>query len=346
MSILKTTLRVESADSTSKINILTSNNVDITSGVVHRKIKLNAGKEKAITTPENGARGNYLYVKSSDSNPKHTSIQIESKTTGRVITLYAGEYGLIPLSNQEIDEAQLRATVTHGTAELEYFFGTRGEELGESALVVFDRDDYWHISTLDVSTGIPNDIQSTGLEVKRFPNISFMGVVNRKGYTIRFSTQYGNIITLCINRNGRVEYNTDTNCSFYHGSGKANLITWNSDRNGTRSFAIYFDGDRVYQHEFFGAKNIYIDDNWDDCTNDGTFPIKVVGYEGRDGVEALCLIKGASSKLVKTTNKNSGESSNTFTYSNGNFIAVETLLGEGRTLEQLEIFNSKGTLLK
>ena len=62
MSILKTTLKVESADSTSKINILTSNNVDLTAGVVHRKIKLNAGTEKKISTPENGARGNFLYV--------------------------------------------------------------------------------------------------------------------------------------------------------------------------------------------------------------------------------------------------------------------------------------------
>lgn len=179
MSILKTTLKVESADSTSKINILTSNNVDLTAGVVHRKIKLNAGTQKAISTPEKGARGNFLYVKSSDSNPKHTSIQIESRSTGRVITLYVGEYGLIPLSNQDI-EGELRATVTHGTAELEYFFGTRGEEIGENVLIVYNNGS-WFISTLDVSTGIPNDVYNTGLEVKKYPNVSFMGAVNRKG---------------------------------------------------------------------------------------------------------------------------------------------------------------------
>ena len=346
MSILKTTLKVESADSTSKINILTSNNVDLTSGVVHRKIKLHSGTQKDISrlVDRKGARGNFLYVKSSDSNPKHTSIQIENKQTGRLITLYAGEYGLIPLSNQELAEEELRATVTHGTAELEYFFGSRGEELGENMLIVYDNDDFWHISTLDVSTGIPNEIQNTGIQVGKYPNVSFMGVVDRKGYTVQFSG--GNVITMCINRNGRVACNTDTtNYNFYRGNGKANLITWNENRNGNRSYAIYFDGDRVYQHEFLGATNIYVDDNWDECTNDGTFPVRVQGYQGKD-VDALFLIKGTNSKLVKTIDKNSGESANAFAYSNGNFIAVENWIEKEITLESLEIFNSKGTLLK
>lgn len=343
MSILKTTLKVESADSTSKINILTSNNVDLTAGVVHRKIKLNAGTQKAISTPENGARGNFLYVKSSDSNPKHTSIQIESKNTGRIITLYAGEYGLIPLSSQDIDGV-LGATVTHGTAELEYFFGTRGEELGENMIIVYDNDGWWFISTLDVSTGIPNDIYNTGVRVNEYPNVSFMGVVDRKGYTIQISSGGGSYVTLCINRYGRIVWNTSvTNYSFYRGNGKANLITWNENNVAN---AIYFDGDRVYQHQFPNAKDIYVEDNWDECTNDGTFPIKVVGYEGRAELEALLLIKGAGSKLIKTTNNNSGESAIAYAYSNGNFIAVENWGGKGRVLESLEIFNSKGTLLK
>ena len=345
MSILKTTLKVESADSTSKINILTSNNVDLTAGVVHRKIKLNADTQKAISTLENGARGNFLYVKSSDSNPKHTSIQIESKNTGRVITLYAGEYGLIPLSSQDIDGV-LRATVTHGTAELEYFFGTRGEELGENVLVCYQFQKNWFISTLDVSTGIPNEIQDTGLEVKKYPNVSFMGAVNRKGYTVQFSNNGGSITTLFINRNGGVAYNTNiTNYNFYGGSGKANLITWYSNKEGS-SYAIYFDGDRAHQHQFPGATDIYVDDNWDECTNDGIFPVYVEGNQGSDGGDALFLIKGANSKLIKTINIKNGLNSSAFAYSNGNFIALENWEGEGRTLESLEIFNSKGTLLK
>ena len=128
MSIFKTTLNVESTNfATATVNFTSTNNTDLTDDIVFSKITVNT--IGSLIYPNNsGAKGSFLYVKSSASNPKHTAINIGNEG-GEIATLYAGEYSLIQLSKEM---GPLYANATHGTAELEYFFGSRGEELGES----------------------------------------------------------------------------------------------------------------------------------------------------------------------------------------------------------------------
>ena len=347
MSIFKTTLNVESTNfATATVNFTSTNNTDLTDDIVFSKITVNT--IGSLIYPNNhGAKGSFLYVKSSASNPKHTSINIGNEG-GEIATLYAGEYSLIQLSKEM---GPLYANATHGTAELEYFFGSRGEELGESVLIHYKNttSEKWEYFIMDSNTCIPGPVVEPiigdNTEWSTAPEVS---TVKRKGYVL----WYQNSTTLdsryiFINRRGliinEVTGTPTYNYNVWGGYENSILLTWLDDGVG---HAVHFDGDSCTEHTFENITDIYVEWNWDQCSADGTFPVYIEGYgEGLD--EAVFLIKGADKTLIKITDP-SNNWSNTYAYEFGNFIVVETVT-EGNQydeIETLEIFRTDGTLLK
>ena len=212
----------------------------------------------------------------------------------------------------------------------------------------------WKYFTLDANTAIPGQgpnifmngsIVDTTINTTTYPNSEITSIVNRKGYIIRFYDDAGNNIFVFVNSRGSIIGAENINQAFnsHNGDGRANLITW---YDGADGHAIYFNGDNFYQHDFIDISAIYVENNWDACAADGTFPVYIEGYNGTVN-EAVFLIKGANKTLIKNTNP-STNFTNSYVYSHGNFIAVETLT-EGSTydvIETLEIFNTDGTLLR
>ena len=363
MSIFKTTLNVESTDQSTPIKINTTYNNNLLDNIVMGKVTVNTNPTE-IPLGGDKSRGSYLYIKSSEKNPKQNIIGIIN--TGAIITLSPGEFAAIPLYTFDTNNGpggpfgnnNLAAFTTNGTAELEYFTGSRGEEVGENVLVYYKDPNTttYKFFTLDVNTAIPgqgpaiwmsNGTVDTQINYNDFPNFYIDTIVNRKGYIIRsydgalnnkyvFINSRGSIIDT-VNINGTMSINN------YNAQGRANLIFW---YDGDDAHAIYFDGDNYWTHNFIGVNNIYVDDNYDDCTADGTFPVYIEGYDGGLN-EAVFLIKGADKTLIKNTNP-SQNWTNSYVYSHGNFIVVETLT-EGNTYDEvitLEIFNTDGMLLK
>jgi hypothetical protein len=356
MSIFKTTLNVESTDQSTPIKFTTSYNNDLLDNIVMSKVTINSSPTE-IPLGGGRSRGSFLYVKSTATNPKQNIIGIV--TGGGVITLSPGEFAAIPLYTIDENEgpfgSNLAAFTTNGTAELEYFTGSRGEDVGENVLVRFkDSGTTWKYFTLDANTAIPgqgpNIFMSSGtvdtqVNYTDYPNSEIISIVNRKGYIIRFYDNADNNKFAFINSRGSIidTVNINQAYNYFNANGRANLITW---YDGADGHAIYFDGDSFYQHDFIDITDINVENNWDACTADGTFPVYIEGYNGTVN-EAQLLIKGADKTLIKNTNPSTNWT-NSYVYSFGNFIAVETLT-EGSTydeIETLEIFNTDGTLLR
>lgn len=356
MSIFKTTLNVESTDQSTPIKITTSYNNNLLDNVVMGKVTVNTNPT-GIPLGAGKSRGSFLYIKSSEKNPKQNIIGIANN--GGIITLSPGEFAAIPLYTSNDGGPfgnNILAFTTNGTAELEYFTGSRGEEVGESVLVWF-RDtgtNTYKFFTLDANTAVPGQgpaifmnsgIVDTQINYDDWANNQIETIVNRKGYIIRFWNNSGNNKFVFVNSRGSIIDTVNLNQTFniYNGDGRANLITW---YDGDDGHAIYFDGDNYWQHDFLNINNIYVDNNWDDCTADGTFPLFIEGYNGTP-TEATFLVKGVDKTLIKTTNIYNNWT-NSYVYSHGNFIVVETL-AEGNqydVVETLEIFNTDGTLVK
>jgi hypothetical protein len=362
MSIFKTTLSVESTDPSTPIKFTTSHNNNLLDNIVMGKVTVGTNPTEIPLGGEN-SRGSYLYVKSSVTNPKQNIVGIISG--GAVITLSPGEFAAIPLytfNNNNgpggpFGDNSLGAFTTNGTAELEYFTGGRGEDVGENVLVRFQDPvtTTWKFFTLDANTAIPgggpnifmnSSIIDTGVNYIDYPNSTIEAIVNRKGYIIRFYDSNGNNKFVFVNSRGSIIDTGNINQSYssFNGDGRANLITWYDGNDG---YAIYFDGDNYWQHDFLDISNIYVDGNWDECTADGTFPVYIEGYNGTSD-EALFFVKGADKNLIKTTDADNSIYSNSYVYSHGNFIAVETWNDEPdpRQLKTFEIFSTGGTLLK
>jgi hypothetical protein len=363
MSIFKTTLSVESTDQSAPVKFTTTHNNNLLDNIVMGKVTVGTNPTP-ISLGAGKSRGSYLYVKSSEKNPKQNIVGIAS--SGGVITLSPGEFAVIPLYTFDTNNGpggpfgnnSLAAFTTNGTAELEYFTGSRGEDVGENVLVSFRDPDTttWKYFTLDANTAIPGNgpnifmgsaTVDTQVDYDDYPNSNVNAIVNQKGYIIRFSDNSSNNNKFVfINSRGSIIDTENINQSFnsYYGDGRANLITW---LNGPDGYAIYFDGDNYWQHEFNNISSIYVDDNWDGCAADGTFPVYIEGYNGGDD-EALFFVKGADKTLVKTTDAGDLIYSNAYAYSHGNFIAVETINEDTSPyeLETLEIFSTDGTLLK
>lgn len=357
MSIFKTTLSVESTDQSTPIKFTTSYNNDLLDNIVISKVSVNSNPTE-IPLGGGRSRGSFLYVKSTATNPKQNIIGIV--TGGGVITLSPGEYAAVPLYTYNENEGpfgnnSIGAFTTNGTAELEYFTGSRGEDVGENVIVRFkDSGTTWKYFTLDANTAIPGQgpnifmngsVVDTTINTTTYPNSEITSIVNRKGYIIRFYDDAGNNIFVFVNSRGSIIDTVNINQAYsnHNGNGRANLITW---YDGADGHAIYFNGDNFYQHDFIDISAIYVENNWDACAADGTFPVYIEGYNGTVN-EAQFLIKGANKTLIKNTNPSTNWT-NSYVYSHGNFIAVETVT-EGSTydvLETLEIFNTDGTLLR
>ena len=365
MSIFKTTLSVESTDQSTPIKFTTAYNNNLLDNIVMGKITVNS-EPTEIPLGGEKSRGSFLYVKSSEKNPKQNIVGIVS--SGGVITLSPGEFAVIPLYTFDDDNGpggpfganSLAAFTTHGTAELEYFTGSRGEDVGENVLVRFQDPDSgtWKFFTLDANTAIPgggpniwmnSSIIDTNIDTTTYPNSNVDAIVNQRGYIIRFYNNDNENKFVFIDSRGVIINDVDFNSQswdMYNGDGRANLITWYDEDDG---HAIYFDGDNYWQHDFIDIDAIYADENWDGCAADGTFPVYVEGYNGSSSDEALFFVKGADKTLIKTITTGTNPNwANAYTYSHGNFVVVETV-AEGNQYDELitlEIFNTDGTLLK
>jgi hypothetical protein len=360
MSIFKTTLSVESTDESTPVKFSTTYNNNLLDNIVMSKITVDSNPTE-IPLGSGKSRGSYLYVKSGAVNPKQNIVGIINY--GSVITLSPGEFAVIPLYTLDDSNGpggpfgsnSFAAFTTNGTAELEYFTGSRGEDVGENVLVTFnDGSSTWKYFTLDANTAIPGQglnifmsgsIGDTNVNTTTYPSRDIATIVNQKGYIMRFYDDLGLNKFVFVNSRGVIVDDVDINQTYnsYIGDGRANLITW---YDGDDGHAIYFNGDNFWQHDFIGINNIYVENNWDACAADGTFPVYIEGYNGLIQ-EALFLIKGADKTLIKTTNPTENWS-NSYVYAHGNFIAVETIT-EGNIYDELitlEIFNTDGLLLK
>jgi len=344
MSIFKTTLSVESTDPSTPVKFTATQNNDLTNDIVTGKVMVDSNfPPTVINVPQTGAKGSYVYIKSSATNPKHTLITISSEGEF-ILSLSPGEYAVVPFMASY--NSNLFATVTHGTAELEYLTGSRGEEIGESVLVRFQdpNTSTWKYFTLDAATGKPGPMVDTGVQYNVYPNQQVSALVNQKGYILEFYNNDNEHKFVFVGTSGQIISSEEINQNFnrYQGDGRANLITW-YDGNGN-GHAFYFDGDNLYTHDFVNIDGIFVDDNWDACAADGTFPVYIEGYNGGTQ-EAVFFVKGADKKLVKTTSN--GDYMNTYTGAYANFVAMETLYNDGDTyLYSVEIYDTDGTLLK
>ena len=346
MSVLKTTLTVESTTLYPPlINFTVINNNEISSDNNFGRLVLNSETDTPLNSYKIGSKGAFVYLSSPSSNAAYGAIKIYSNSTindenpAPIAILYPGDNAFFPVSYKQDG---LYAKTTFGSAELNYFFGNRGDDLGATTLVIYPGDTNYMYFLLDAGTSEPTIITDSGMSIS---NEYSVDIIQNSGYIIG----YNNSIIL-ISKEGKIVSHTipavNTVNDYGHLQGYGYFWIYNNGDSSGQIFG-YFDGENYYTHEFIGSSSLYIDDSFDTISADRTIPLYVDNYNGISSNDATFLIKGNFSKKISEYNYNDTYLyTNTNTYQFANYFTQVIENDDTGFIKGVKIFSSKGVLLK
>jgi hypothetical protein len=338
---LKSTLRLESQSALpSGLNLT----VIDTSSVTNSNLSAISVDTNLIDLPisGNGPKGSILYVQSPITNQNVINIYGKGQTIP-FITLKPGEFAIVPLSSLHDG---LQVNCPFGTASLNHLFASKGGQFGKSTVLLKKEVDYWYYGVFDYDLGQVRNWVSTGIDSSI--NFSYYNEINNSGMAVHFQAISGDKYTIFINSRGKLVTPPFTNpitlLNYDNLNGKGALTIWSN--SGTLT-ATLFDGDEFYTHDFPGASDLYLDDNWDNCTADGAFVLYVSDYEGQSSIDAEFLInKGVATKLNELNYGSSYLYSNAYFYNFGTFVYVEIYNDDTGHYEKIQIWDTNGVKLK
>jgi len=348
MSILKTTLKVESTTLFPTPTALTNvnNNAEIADSNFG-KIAVNHLTPAYLVTGDLGAKGTFLYVKASVTNGPEIAVNIygdDAETP--VVTVFTGDTGFIPVT---ATQGKLYAKTTYGTANLEYFVGSRGEDLGQFTLV-YHLDNTpgttWKYFVVDANSGVASKLYDTGFAKADYNMDGYESGVQNAGIVFR------------LNGNGPADelFLTDKTGAplFGHGLTVDYDNWWSLDGKGilwtyvtaTGWRLSYYNGNEVYHHDFVGASGIDIETNWDNCSANGTVAAYIYNHNGISNQEAIYLIKDDQKSLITDINTDTYIYADAATYTFANYFIVTLYDDDNGYYTGLKIFDTSGSLLK
>lgn len=348
MSTLKTTLKVESSSlfpTPISFSAVNDNAVNATSNF--GRLVANQNEVTPLSISELGAKGGFLYIQSPSSNPKESAIEIIGHGGELLAKLYSGDTGFIPVSSEVKD---ISAITTYGTATLDYFIGSRGDELGKSVLIYrIDGDTNWRYFVMDAGTGKPTELKDTGYAIEDW-DFLYDSPVTDKGYVCYMENRgNGEQQWFLLDKLGNIVHHDmpprNVN-NWWRLDGKGLLNTYEAIQGAT---VTLFDGDNLYTHELTDAATIPYLDNGDDYTAaDGSF---VLYYNtGTIAFEKSVLINKDKSYILSNINYDiAGEYVENVTYAYGNTHIQYHYNDAGPyvgTYTKIRIFDTNGTLIK
>lgn len=352
MSILKTSLAVESSTVFSTPITMSSNNDNVVTGSSsYGRCFVTESTNHYLTLAEAGAMGDYLYVQSAITNPKHTAIEIYGKDDLVLARLFAGDSGFITVSSES---GKIYAKTTHGDATLDFIIGSRGEELGKSAIIYnIDGEENWRYFLMDAGTGKPTELKNTGYKISEW-NFNRESVVTDNGYVFYMLniSDNGNSRYLLIDKMGNAVLNNlpvngaiDQHYELYS---KGYAWTWS---DGPIWYVSVFDGNNYYYHEipdvFDSAPYIDYSMGTSLSASDGSFVIYFRTGDGATDTEVSYLInKEMKHKLSEIDYNIDGYYAENITYAYGGIHAQLIYTDDAQVYTGLRIFNNNGTLLK
>jgi hypothetical protein len=346
MSLLKTTLKVESASIfPTAVNYTAIANNQVTGDSNFGKLSLSHGTTLDIAVNDLSGKGKYLYVSSPSSNPENAGIEIVGEAGDVIITVFPGESGFAPIST---NQGNLQARTTWGPAELDYFIGNRGDAAGQSAIIFsYDSSTTWKYFIMDSASCVPTEEYDTGFLINEWTmNLEYF--VQNKGYIIRFGNiEVGYNLFYFVDAKGRLieQFNTNNvTHSTYTFSGKGFGIKYT---DGLYLRWKHFDGDAIYNHEFYNATSISPEFTYDDSAANGTFALYVFERDGIVGQETHYLIKGDRKTLLADTNYDDTLIIyDVYLYDYTNFCFVTEFDDDSGLYLSFSIFDLSGSLLK
>jgi hypothetical protein len=349
MSILKTTLKVESTTlfptPTAFTNV--NNNAEIADSNFG-KIAVNHLTPVYLVTGELGAKGTFLYVKASTTNGPEIAVNIYGENSETpIVTVFTGDTGFIPVT---AIQGKLYAKTTYGNANLEYFVGSRGEDLGQFTLVYHLEDtpgDTWKYFVVDANSGVPSKLYDTGFAKADYDMDSYETGVQNGGIVFRLDATgpFDDELFLTdktgaplLGHGLTVDYD-----DWWSLEGKGVLWTYITDTGWRLS---YYNGNEVYHHDFVGASSIDIETNWDNCSANGTIAAYIYTHNGISGQEAIYLIKDDQKSLITDINNSTDIFANASTYTFANYFVVTLFDDNLGYYTGIKIFDTSGSLLK
>jgi hypothetical protein len=349
MSILKTTLKVESTTlfptPTAFTNV--NNNAEIADSNFG-KIAVNHLTPSYLVTGDLGAKGTFLYVKASSTNGPELAVNIygeDSETP--LITVFTGDTGFIPVT---ATQGKLYAKTTYGNANLEYFVGSRGENLGQFTLVYHLENtpgDTWKYFVIDANSGVPSKLYDTGFAKADYTMNNYNTGVQNGGIVFRLTATgpFDDELFLTdktgaplLGHGLTVDYDTRNQLE-----GKG--VIWRYETlTGWR--VSYYNGNEVYHHDFIGATAISLEDNWDSCSANGTIAVYIETHNGIIGQDAIYLIKDDQKSLITDINNSTDIYADASTYTFANYFAVTLFDDNLGYYTGIKIFDASGSLLK
>lgn len=349
MSTLKTTLKVEST--TLFPNSVAINTVTTTAEIADSnfgKISVNHETPTYLVTGDVGANGTILYVKAPSTNSSEMVVNVYGEDSETPITsLYAGDSGIITVTAAQ---GKLYAKTTYGTANLEYFCGSRGADLGQFTLV-YQLDntpgDNLKYFVIDANSGVASKLYDTGFAKADYAWNGTESGVQNGGIVFRLNAQgpFDDEFFL-TDKTGAplLGHGLTTNWEdWWSLDGKGIVWTYN---NGSSWRLSYYNGNEVYHHDFVGATGIDIETNWDDCSANGTIAAYIYNHNGIANQEAIYLIKDDQKSLITDINTNTYIYAAASTYTFANYFVVTLFDDDNGYYTGIKIFDTSGSLLK
>jgi hypothetical protein len=349
MSTLKTTLKVESANlfpNSIAVNSVT-NTTDISDSNLG-KITVNHLTPSYLVTGDVGAKGTFLYIKSASTNRSDTVINVYGEDSETPIaTVYSGDNGFIQVTGTQ---GKLYAKTTYGTASLEYFTGSRGENLGQFTLVYYLEDtpgDTWQYFVIDANSGVPSKLYDTGFAKADYDMDTYETGVQNGGIVFRLNaTGLLDDVLFLTDKTGApllghgltVDYD-----DWWSLEGKGVFWTYETMTGWRLS---YYNGNEVYHHDFIGATDIGLESSWDNCSANGTIAAYITTHNGIVGQEAIYLIKDDQKTLITDINTGTDIFADAKTYTFANYFVVTLFDDDNGYYTGIKIFDTSGSLLK
>ena len=346
MGTIKTTVKLETNALPFPINYTTSATT-VVKASNYSRISISDAETATLSNIKFGTEGGFLYAQSLSTNTSGTTINIwlvSVEGDREIASLSPGEAIILPLSSSQ---QGIYATTNLGkTAILDYHVSDKGGKWGQSTIVLFDNNTNWEYVVIDVNVNQTPIRVDTGFTTADW-SLWDTWVIQDKSYILEFNND--DVCYVFIDSRGNKVSNTIP----------SNVGTGGNILGGKTFAKIYgttitvFDGDNVSTHNFDGADSIYIEDNYDNTTADGSFIVYANLYDGASSAsntDSTFLINGSNKYFLTSLNYGSGPTqyqyTNTYVYQFANFVAVRIYNDDSGFDVTYKIFDTSGILLQ